>query len=694
MLSPPTADGVQTEICCSQDAAFSAVDIAGSDLSFDANIVDGVRRGEIVFSAKLDGSSPYALFIMSLETGAIEQLYGDPGRDFTMPVFLTGGKVMFMTNTVVEGNGSPQFQDEYERGTTLQVGFVNRDGTGMTLGARNLSHRVHPQTLSNGRVIFTQWDHLAGMNAGHLMQMNPDGTNMREFFGKEGTGLTNSYLKAVEVSPGRVLAIGTSRDRTIQSGKILDIRMGTPRTLMAAEDINNITWPKGTVVANDNASEANATFRDYTPDVPGDRDPSRNQVGRYYDAYPLNGYDYPDILVSWADGPVESGTLGAAGLNADFGVYLYDTQRGTRLPIMNTPDVWDIFPRPLRPRPAPLDIPATQPDENAGNGVLIGSMDAYNSSIANIAPGSIYGVRVIEGFSSEEGFPMDFGTVETEGAATLGMAPLADDNSWAAVVPANVPIHVQLVDRFGVNRLNEPVWTSGRAGEARICGGCHEDRTGVVTTQPGLLHAVAQGPIEMYQDVERFTGGPDGQGRLSYTYTRDALIGAPWDLAVQPVFDAACISCHDADGPGWTVGLMDEATGEMVEFHFDLTGGPVDISIGELMITGYSKSYISMAGFMMEDLEDAGIVLVPISGTYQPGMLPQDYANSSTHARLNPVQQYPTQDTSVREFAPTDPEFDSLHSGLGLTANQHYILQLAADMGLQWYARENRPFTP
>jgi hypothetical protein len=101
-----------------------------------------------------------------------------------------------------------------------------------------------------------------------------------------------------------------------------------------------------------------------------------------------------------------------------------------------------------------------------------------------------------------------------------------------------------------------------------------------------------------------------------------------------------------------------------------------------------------MAGFMMEDLQDAGIVLVPISGTYAPGMLPQDYAHSNTHSRLNPVQQYPTQDTAVREFAPSDPEFDSLHSGLGLTANQHYILQLAADMGLQFYARENRPFTP
>ena len=41
-----------------------------------------------------------------------------------------------------------------------------------------------------------------------------------------------------------------------------------------------------------------------------DRVPSADTVGRYYDAFPLNAKDKPDLLVSWADGPVESGVLG------------------------------------------------------------------------------------------------------------------------------------------------------------------------------------------------------------------------------------------------------------------------------------------------------------------------------------------------------------------------------------------------
>jgi hypothetical protein len=172
--------------------------------------------------------------------------------------------------------------------------------------------------------------------------------------------------------------------------------------------------------------------------------------------------------------------------------------------------------------------------------------------------------------------------------------------------------------------------------------------------------------------------------------TTTGAMGVPWDTAVQPVFDNKCVSCH---GPGstngWEVQLVDQATGTAVNFSFELTGDPVNITIGDLMITGFSKSYISMAGFMMEDLEEAGIDIVPVRGTYTPGMMPFDYAHSETQKRLNPVQQYPTQDTAVRLLS--GAAVDATHSSLGLTADQHYILQLAADAGLNWFSRENKP---
>ena len=153
-LSPPTADGKLEELCCSQKGAmFADIDIQNYDLSFDAQAKP--PKGEIVFSGKLSAGEHYGLFILHLETGEVEQLATDPNQDYVSPIFLPGDKILFVTNKSVE-EGAPQHRDEYERGETLQLGVMNRDGTDAHLGPRNLSHRVFPSLASDGRVMLTQ----------------------------------------------------------------------------------------------------------------------------------------------------------------------------------------------------------------------------------------------------------------------------------------------------------------------------------------------------------------------------------------------------------------------------------------------------------------------------------------------------------------------------------------------------------
>ena len=276
-LSPPTADGKLTTLCCDQAGSeFANIDISGYDLSFDAT--------EIVFAGKLSADQTYGLFLLTLADNQVVQLMTDPGRDYVSPIFLPGDKIMFTTNAVVEA-GAPQHEDEYERGTTTQMGIMNTDGTGLELGPRNLSHRTAPSLTSDGRVIFTQWDHLGPMNAGHLMFMNPDMQDLREAFGKEGTAASNSTLKAVEIAPGRFITIGTARNRTINAGSLVDARLG-------------LVSVNGDVVQSNTAmSEAHASYHLLTPDVPLDNSPSADTIGRYYDAYPLNQIDKPSLLV-------------------------------------------------------------------------------------------------------------------------------------------------------------------------------------------------------------------------------------------------------------------------------------------------------------------------------------------------------------------------------------------------------------
>ena len=671
-LSPPTADGELTVLCCDPaklGAEFGQIDISGYDLSFDAR--------EIVFSGKLDDRSSYALFVLHLDTGTVDQLSTDPMHDYVSPIFLPGDKIMFLTNRNVEGPSIPQHRDEYERGTTLQLGTMNKDGTNEKLGPRNLSHRVFPTLMSDGRVLSTQWDHLGDMNAGHLMFFNPDMTQMREAFGKEDTGITNSYLKAKEIAPGRVIAIGTSRDRTLQSGAILDIRLGEPYE------------QGGKVLADRNMSEATASYRLLTPSVPLGREPSSSTVGRYYDAFPLNARDYPDLLVSWADGPVESGTLAAAGIAANFGLYVYDSGKKARRPLFDDPAMWDIFPRPLAPRDAPPQIAAVGTHQYDQTTTLIGSMDVYRSTIKQVEPGAIYGVRVIEGFSVEEGVPDDFGITEHEGAAVLGVAPVQADGSWAALIPANVPVHVQAIDKFGLAHINEPVWFSGAAGESRFCGGCHESRTDSTIIQPGVTQAIARGPSVLRATTPR-------ADRVSGTYTRDNTVGVPWDTALQNVFDTKCVSCHNgtagAANPSWTI--SDPMTGASFTWTFDLRGTAVDFAIGDEMFSGYSASHMSLMGPDMMELEEAGLVVTTSDGVPLSERIyvkPGDARNSKLIRKLNPVQQFPTQDDSVRAFDVTQFPAHALAVGQELTPNEYYLLVLMADNGGQFYSRENAP---
>lgn len=658
-LSPPTADGKLTVLCCDGIPGFEQIDISGYDLSFDAT--------QIVFAGKLSGNQRYGLFMLTLADGKVEQLKTDPQRDYVSPIFLPGNKIMFTTNAVVEP-GAKQHLDEYERGETLQLGVMSNDGSGEVLGPRHLSHRVHPTLLSDGRVMITQWEHLGPMNAGFLTIVNPDMTSVREAFGKEGTGITNSYLKAREIAPGRVIAIGTARDRTIQAGALLDIRLGKP----SSKD--------GELHAETDASEANASYKLYSANVPLDREPSAPTVGRYYDAFPLNAKDEPDLLVSWADGTVEAETLASAGLSADFGVYLYSTKSQTRKPIWNDPEMWDVFARPLQPRNAPSEIPASAPNGINDAGFVIGSMNVYNSSLANFAPGSIYGVRVMEGFSSEEGMQRTFGTTMFEGHAQLGIAEVQPDKSWAAVVPPNIPIHLQAIDKFGMSLENEPVWFSGKASESRVCAGCHEDRAKAHAINPGVTDAFVRGPTPMMVTTPR-------AARRSTNYDRDAIIGVPWDLALQPILTTKCAGCHDGTpGPANpTYYITDPESGTMVPWTFNLSAEEVNLSVGEFMMTGFSASYLSLVGPDPEAIEKANVM---ITGDFKIYMKPTDAKGSPVIQKINPTQQFPV--GTARAFPALTPHSQTAPY-IELTSDEFYRFILAADMGANFYSRENNP---
>ncbi len=686
LLSPPSADGKLSVLFDKDVAGVEGIDIQSYDLSFDAK--------SVVFSASLAGAS-YQLFAMNLDGSNLRQLTSG-GNDYVYPTFLPGGQILFMTNENVEAD-TPQFRDEYERQTTAQVGTMAADGTGQVLGARNVSHRVSPAVMPDGSVAFTEWRHMGGVNDGHIRAMNTDMTGMRELFGGEegGAAGTNSYLKAryvqttaftdpttgQAVDNHQMIAIATSRDRTLQSGKLFLINL--------------------------NGSEANSTFTDLTPLIPGDRAPSA--VGRYYDAEAVDGAA-GKFLVSWSDGPVESEALATGHSNAQFGIYVFDlsarnSPTGGRYPIFDAPDMWDVLARPVRKRAEP--IPTTTPI--AGTDTTIGALNVYNSSVLNIPAGEVVKVRLLEGFSGEEGGIDMFGSTEFDGQSRYGEVPVNPDNSFAAVVPGNVPFHIQLIDKFALNIANESIWISGRGGEQRFCGGCHENRTESSVISPGVTQNVLRGAVNLVTPrAQRLSttayqlagGNLPTAGALAPG--DNAVRGVPWDKAIQPIFNAKCVSCHGPDNkagvPSYTVTDMTTMTTQT--FNFDLSGTPLAITVGEDMASYFTTSYISVMGLG----EMLGENVVQITGNPGiTGMVPASYVSpgSATDSEiikmLNPPQRFPSVNMTVRKFplkyvppqGTSTADFAADHASVQLTADEYYLLILNIDMGGQFFFREN-----
>jgi len=286
-----------------------------------------------------------------------------------------------------------------------------------------------------------------------------------------------------------------------------------------------------------------------------------------------------------------------------------------------------------------------------------------------------------------------FGTTEFDGQSLYAEIPIQPDNSFAAQVPGNVPFHMQLLDKFAMSIANESIWISGRAGEQRTCGGCHENRTVSSPIAPGQIDAVLRGAVNL--DVPR----PQRVSPTGFVLSGGALAGGatirgvPWDLAIQPILDANCTSCHNGDpnalnskgqpvNPSFTA--TDNMTGMSQTFVFDLRGQKLPVTIGEKMTADFTASYISLMG--LGELASETVTITPPTAQY--GYVQGGSAKDSPVIQLlNPPQRFPQVDMNTRAFTPTAGTVD--HTNM-LTADEYYLLILNIDMGGQFFFRENK----
>jgi hypothetical protein len=544
--------------------------------------------------------------------------------------------------------------------------------------------------MKDGRVGFSRWEHLENVNDAKMFAANPDCTQMVALSGQHGKP-SNALVQAVETNtPNVFIAIGTSRNRTIQSGALIKIDARNPK--------NPATF-----------YEEEPTYDVLTDAVPLGKDPS--PVGRYRGPNVL-----PDgrIIVSWANGFVND-INELSQTPPDFGIYIYDPSSRTNQLVVNYEDSWELYVKPVIKRETPPIIGSIQETADPTLPTVLGSVDIKQTSLFSLHGNRVSGaqfddtpmdealaqakkVRIIEGFSSEAapGVTM-FGLTMAEGAALLGEATVYEDGSWLAAIPPYVPVHLQPLDEFEMSIRSQTLWIQGMPGEDRVCGGCHESRSEPVL--PGaqqLTTAAGKGDVTQPGHPMNFNK-PINQ-RLEYPwYGADAGFEAN---EIQALLNKKCASCHTG-GETYTVTTTNALTGETTQYQlprFDLSANKITVTYDN-KTAAYPASYVSI-------FYPAALAMVrnaTITGQVPPKWgIPSDARNSAMIEKINMTSSVDSNKTAWKLGEPfSDPGIKggvrTLHpedKGVELSREERTMLIRAIDMGGQYYARQNTQFKP
>jgi hypothetical protein len=583
--------------------------------------------------------------------------------------------------------------DEYEHGRVVtQLATISVDGgdADRRLASQNLSHTVAPWIRHDGKIGYSRWEHLGGVNDVKLFAANPDGTQMLAVAGQHGKP-SNSLFSVREIEPNVMIGIATTRNRTIHAGALVKIDARNASDPVCMD-------PKADSSGHACLDEENAKFEILTPDVPTGNGPS--PVGRYREPSML-----PDgrILVSWADGPVNDLSEQSATPPA-FGVYIFDPVTKKNQLIYNDPATWSLNAVAVAARAEPPVIgDLVSKNQDPGTPVRIGSVDVTKTSLKETVKGGKYGegapldialkdavkVRIIEGFSSEgaKGVTM-FGLTMDEGAAILGEASVYADGSWLAEIPPFIPVHLQPIDKYGMSIRNQRLWIQGMPGEDRRCVGCHEQRSGIGAPRLGQNPTVAeqaQAQAYLMPIAERI--------ELPWALNKERYPDATAKTVVQDLLDKKCVSCHSGGandpfaGKSYTVTSTTPATGVSQAYtipYLDLSNRPVTV-VYDRMVETYPASYVSL--FFPATME------LGMGNAKPTGDLPPKWAivNNARESQLIKKLNVKAADGT---FAYGQPAMHPEDKGVTLTDEERQALVRSIDVGGQFYSRQNTGFVP
>ncbi len=500
------------------------------DISFD-----GTR---ILFAWRKGGNRDhYDIHEMDLSDGSVRQITYCDEYDDIEPRYLPNGNVLFHSTRQAQRTDCI---------STMVFNLFVCDGDGnylRRLGFDQVS-TLNPVLLPSGEVLYARWDYSDKSHVfGHaLFTMKPDGTRQQEYYNNNSLFPTNVLHPRPIPGTNKIMATITGY-HTNQPGEIAIInnshgyQNGAGLTFVSPvrqiHEMRDARW--GSEVPEELYRFSGESFP-YPGKGPIDRWKGEGSKSAY--PYPLDENAY--LAVHW---PKER--QGDDVWKDRYGLYLMLVD-GRRELLFFDPSGNCATPVPLHSRSVPPMLPSTV-DYRDSVGVFQ-IVDIYKGqSLKGIERGTVKRLRVValryrpaftigksqhHGPVSEGGYnnPIATNNGTWDAKAVLGETPVHEDGSANFYVPARVPVFFQALDEKGHTVQTMRSWATLQPGEQFSCAGCHESKLEIPLppTTP---------PIAMREDprtLEPFYGPARG-----FSYVEE----------IQPIWDAKCVSCHNAQKP-------------------------------------------------------------------------------------------------------------------------------------------------
>ncbi|PKI13817.1 hypothetical protein [Colwellia sp. 12G3] len=551
--SPSTI--LTADLFADEQGVSQAIDIRDLSVSADGqSFLVSIRAPEIADADENEQPKwniwRYQLSDKSFQPIISSEIVAEQGDDL-MASFLPDGRIIFastrqrLSRAILLDEGKPQYTAMNETGqdSAFNIHIMQADGSDIKQVSFNMSHDFYPLVLQDGRILYSRWDNMGGINKINLYRMNPDGTDNQLIYGWHSHQLTLDdenydieFVKPQQMPNGEILMLLASTDDELYQKRpvLINIEQFIDNQQALTNETSAISVQSA--AQKDLFTDSLYNFN-FSEEI--------NTAGRLSHLYPL-----PDsserYLLSWdlcrvivegeikACGQLSKDQLAQEGLELAspwYELWLYNSKTNTQQIVAKTTEgnmLSEAIVMQATDNPA-----AFIADKSFGAGLIaelaneqaaaihirsVYDMDGVDSSIQPSNPQGILTLKDPSLTKAEDlparflrivrGVPLpprevkqisntDFGRSRNQLMREIvGYTPIQPDGSVKVKIPANVPLAISILDANG-QRIGgrHRQWISVNAGETLECHGCHSQQSelphGRLEAQPASINAGA-----------------------------------------------------------------------------------------------------------------------------------------------------------------------------------------------------------